>query len=266
MHLGYFIPIIALLVACQNDTHHKEIMTLPHEADKQLLLEAPKPLTPPPYPWQDAHGSTIAPITKEYFRCRGSSLHSPRIVLEGTKELQRYYDCSGGEKHSLPLQDGKEHIYPILLELMNEIQNKTNSPVIITSGHRCPSHQNFIDSSPKAGGSKHQVGAAVSFYVEGLEAYPERILQIIFDYYKTHDRYEGKQEYISFSRYEKESDVTINPWYNKEVFIKLYKAQEGRDFDNRHPYAYLNVQVRFDRSKNEPVTVSYVKANQLLRK
>ena len=266
MHLCYFVLISTLLVACQNDTHHKEIMALPHEPDTQILLDQPKPITPAPYPWQDAERSTIRPITKEYFRCRGSSLNPPRIVLDGTKELQRYFDCSGGEKHSLPLYEGKEHVYPILIELVNEIQKKTNSPVIITSGHRCPTHQTYIDSSPKATGSKHQVGAAVSFYVQGFEAHLERIVQIIFDYYKTNELYKDKKEYITFCRYEKESDVTTNPWYNKEVFIKLYKKEEGRDFDNRHPYPYLNVQVRHDRDKNEPITVSFAKANQLLRK
>ena len=29
------------------------------------------------------------------------------------------------------------------------------------------------------------------------------------------------------------------PWFNKEIFIKLYRKSEGRDGDNRHPYPYL---------------------------
>ena len=31
-------------------------------------------------------------------------------------------------------------------------------------------------------------------------------------------------------------NVLIPPWYNKEILIKLFKKNEGRDLDNRHPY------------------------------
>lgn len=265
MQYGFYVLILLLLVACQTDTRPKEFMALSSE-DPSIYIAEPKRAVIAPYPWEDETALTIRPITKEYFRCKGTFLNPPRVVMDGTKEIARFYDCSGGEKHSLPLESGKEHIYPILLELVNEIQKKTNSPVIITSGHRCPSHQAYIDSSPKGSGSKHLIGAQVTFYVQGLEACPERILQLIFDYYKTAEAYQGKNEYITFSRYEKESDVATSPWCNKEVFIKLYQKDEGRDFDNRHPYPYLSIQVRFDREKNEAVTVSYAKANQLLRK
>jgi hypothetical protein len=265
-----FLAVAILFISCQNDMtppkEHIALADILSESSKDFMIFEPKPGHIAPYPWQDANNCLLRPITIEHFRCRGSSLHSPRIVQEGTKEIERFYDCSGSEKHSLPLEDGVEHIYPILLDLVNEIQKKTNCPVIITSGHRCPAHQAYIDSSPKATGSKHLIGAQVSFYVQGLEAYPEKILQVIFDYYKKSPEYLSEMRYTQFLRYEKECDVTEAPWYNKEVFIKLYKKHEGRDFDNRHPWPYINIQVRFDRRKNEPITVSYQKANQLLRK
>jgi hypothetical protein len=57
-----------------------------------------------------------------------------------------------------------------------------------------------------------------------------------------------------------ESDVSTPPWYNKEILIKLYLKNEGRDFDNRHPYPYVSIQVRFDRELNEKVVCSWQKA------
>lgn len=266
MHFGYWLVIMLLAIGCEKDTKTKQFFSLPDQQDSSVLEILPKQAECPLYPWQDGQNSSLRTITKDYFRCQGSSQNPPRIVMEGTKEIQRYYDCSGGERHSLPLYDGKEHIYPILIELLNEIQRKTNKAVIITSGHRCPAHQAYIDATPKAMGSKHQIGAQVTFYVQGLETNPERALQIILDYYKSHESYAGKKEYTAFTRYEKQSDVSTVPWYNKELFIKIYKANEGRDFDNRHPYPYICLQVRHDRQKNEAVLVTYAKANQLLRK
>ena len=56
------------------------------------------------------------------------------------------------------------------------------------------------------------------------------------------------------------SDVAIKPWYNREIFIKLYQKNEGRNFDNRHPYPYISVQVRYDYDAQKKVTYSWDKA------
>lgn len=229
--------------------------------DEHTLSEVPVHKQPqPPYPWQPQGGEAHT-ITKEYFRCKGSPLNPPNIITKDGKEVNRFYDCSGKDKHSLPLRDGKEFIYPILIDLLNHVQKASGKKVLITSGHRCIAHQAFIDPTPKGSSSKHQTGAEVAFYVQGLEEQPLKVIELIMDYYK-----EDAKEYKSFVRYEKASDVATAPWMNKEVFIKLFKRGEGRNFDNRHPYPYISIQVRFDREKNEKVVFSPDLAQGLLRK
>lgn len=224
--------------------------------------EAPTKKEAEPYPWLYSSNAALPKITKEYFRCKGSTLN-PAKSSQVKNETVRYFDCGGTERHSLPMRDGKEFVYPILINLLNHIQTETGKKVVITSGHRCPDHNNYLDPSPKNQCSKHLIGAEVSFYVQGLETKPDAIVKIIQDYYK------GKpKELQEFQRYEKnDTNVSTAPWYNKEIFIKLFRKEEGRDFDNRHPYPYLSIQVRYDLEKNERVTVTWDKAyNNYLRR
>lgn len=230
-----------------------------HHDEYSLHLDPIKPKEAPNYPWQK-EGVTKG-ITKEYFRCKGYSLNPPHVVMKDGKELTRYYDCSGADKHSLPLRDGKEFVYPILIELLNHIQNSSKKSVIITSGHRCMAHQAFIDPSPKASNSKHMICAEVDFYVQGLEDHPQKVVQLIVDFYKG-----APKEYETFQRFDKPTDVSTAPWMNKEVFVKLHKSTEGRNHDNHHTYPYITIQVRFDREKNEKVVFSPELAQKLLRK
>ena len=107
------------------------------------------------------------------------------------------------------------------------------------------------------------IGAEVSFYVQGMEELSEKIIQLCQDFYKTNPDYSNKKEYTEFKVYEKEDTyVSTPPVYNKEIYIKLYKKKEGRDFDNRHPYPYISIQVRHDREKDERVIYSWKEANQ----
>lgn len=183
------------------------------------------------------------------------------------KIVENIFDCNGSESHSLPIRHNEEFVYPILIELLNEIQASTGKPVIITSGHRCPSHNHYIDASPKNQASKHQIGAEVSFYVAGLENTPDPILNAIFAFYKSNPRYTGeKKAYAEFERYEKETDVSTKPWFNKEIMIKLYKPNEGRNGDNRHPFPYFSLQVRYDKDTNMRVAYSWKEAQQYHRK
>lgn len=219
----------------------------------------------PSYPWECQR--TISPITKEYFRCKGSSLNPPLPVLKEGKLMENIFDCNGSTSHSLPLRHNKEFVYPILIELLNEIQNATGKAVIITSGHRCPSHNRYVNPSIKNQGSKHQIGAEVSFYVAELEHHPEIVLNTIFSFYKTGPLYLSRgKHFTEFQRYEKTTDVSTKPWFNKEIFIKLYHAHEGRNGDNPHHFPYFSLQVRFDKETNMPVTFSWHHAQHFLRK
>ena len=234
--------------------------------ERHLAIPTPKLKAPPCYPWQKNATGKIQTITKEYFCCKGSNVNPPRLVLQGTKELERFYDCGGVEKHSLPLRSDKEFIYPILIELLNAIQAKTKKQVIITSGHRCPSHNSWVDPSPQNATSKHTIGAEVDFYVSGLENNPEEVIRIIVDFYKNNPRYAGQKGYQEFQHFEKETNTRKKPLYNKEIFIKQFAKDEGRNFDNRHPYPYVSIQVRFDRDRNLRVMYSWDQSQQFLRR
>lgn len=220
---------------------------------KQPLVQKARDL----YPWETGYEGAHPRITSEFFRCKGNSLNPPR-EQEGDKNLL-FHDCGGSRKHSLPVRDGKEFVYPILLDLLNYLQVKTGCPVVITSGHRCPDHHKYVDSSTYNSNSKHMIGAEVDFYVKGYEEKPQAVLDLLMQYYKEKSPYKGQKEYENFLRLEK-VNVSTPPWYNKEVMLKLYLSQEGRNLDNGHSHPYISIQVRFDRDKQEKVLYSWEKA------
>jgi hypothetical protein len=210
------------------------------------------------YPWE-VEGN-LPKITKEFFRCKGSPLNAPLISAGLSDPL---LDCEGGARHGLPILHGKEGIYPILIELLNYIQKKTARRVIITCGHRCPIHNTYADPSKENLVSKHQVGAEVDFYVQGMEDRPQEIIGLVMQYYQEGAAFKGDKEYLEFKRYDKpDARVKVQPWMNKEIYIKLYGKDEGRDADNRHPYPYIGLQVRYDRESKERVLYSWAQAHR----
>lgn len=213
------------------------------------------------YPWEMAYIGKHPKITKEYFRCKGSSMNPLHVDHKDPFRPVNYFDCGGFQKHSLPMKGDQEHIYPILIDLLNYLQAKTGCKVIITCGHRCPVHNSYADNSIYNQNSKHMIGAEVDFYVQGMEHRPYDVVALIMAYYKEIPLYQGEKPYQEFQRLETAKlNVVTPPWYNKEILIKLYQKDEGRDFDNRHPYPYLCLQVRFDRDLNESVIGSWQKA------
>lgn len=212
------------------------------------------------YPWENKYVGNFPKITKEYFRCKGECLNPNKPIMQ-TGGTIYVADCEGIRQHSLPLRNHKEFIYPVLIQLLNYIQAKTEKQVIITSGYRCPCHNRYVDPSPKNQYSKHMIGAEVDFYVRGMENAPEKIIDLLQAYFQENPTYQGLAEYCEFQRWEKsECDVSTRPWYNKEVFIKLYKANEGRNFDNAHSHPYIAIQVRYDRDRKERVLYSWEQA------
>ena len=210
------------------------------------------------YPWE-AEGN-LPKITKEFFRCKGNSLNPP-LALPGLLEPQ--LDCEGGSRHGLPIIHGKESVFPILVDLLNYVQKKTGKRVIITCGHRCPIHNSYADPSKENLVSKHQIGAEVDFYVQGMEDRPQEIIGLLMQYYQELSTFRNDKEHREFVRYEKpDARARIQPWMNKEIYIKLYAQNEGRDGDNRHPYPYISMQVRYDRMKKERVLYEWAKAHK----
>ena len=213
------------------------------------------------YPWEMAYIGKHPKITKEYFRCKGSSVNPPHVDHKDPARPANYFDCGGFQKHSLPVRGEGEFVYPILIDLLNYLQAKTGCKVVITCGHRCPVHNAYADNSTYNQNSKHMIGAEVDFYVQGMESRPLDVIKILMQYYQETEVYRKEKAYSEFERLEKGVlNVETPPWFNKEVLIKLYQKTEGRDFDNRHPYPYVSVQVRFDRELGEKVVCSWPKA------
>lgn len=226
------------------------------DEDKTFLVPMPTYARRTSFPFEQRYIGKHPKITKEFFRCKGSVLHSSFLWGE-----ERIYDCNGSDSHSLPIEDGHEFIYPILIDILNYLQDKTHSKVVITSGHRCPQHNRYVDPSRYNQFSKHTIGAEVDFYVVGYEDRPFEILEWIFHYYRSQEYYQQHPEYQNFVRYEKsDTNVSIMPWYNKEIFIKLFQEHEGRNQDNQHDFPYLSVQVRYDKESQRRVMYSWDKA------
>ncbi len=234
------------------------------KSDTRLFsVETPNPRKREIYPWEEGQGLAFSKITKEFFRCQGSGLNPPQEDVSTTGKPVQYLDCDGGSRHSLPLISGKEGVYPILLDLLNYIQAKTSKRVVITCAHRCPVHNTYADRSKLGRVSKHMIGAEVDFYVQGLEESPQKVIDWILQYYQETPFYRGKAEYQKFARYEKsDAHVAVKPWYNKEIYMKLVGKDEGRDFDNRHPFPYINLQVRYDKKEQKRVQYSWERAHK----
>ena len=239
-----------------------------HAGEYLYTHTTPTPTPPITYPWTTKHQDHLLPITKDYFRCKGS-LFNPMLKLSlANGGLQHLQDCGGTDTHGLPMRHQKEFVYPILVDLLNYIQKQSGKQVIITCGHRCPAHSQYADPDVYNKYSKHMLAAEVDFYLEDIqESDLQSIIQWIKDYYTNSSEYSNKPEYLDFARYQKQDlNVSTPPWYNKEIFIKLYLPEEGRDLDNRHQYPYFGIQVRYDRQKNERVSYNWTQARSYLRK
>ncbi len=260
MRHSFLIFAVSLFTACSSSDEpstNLEVGEFIYRNHDEYLFnpEPPVKVKLEPYPWSKDLVANLPKITKEFFRCKGSSLNPERMVGHGDK-ITKLSDCGGSDRHSLPLRNDREFIYPVFIDLMNYVQSTTGNRVVITSGHRCPQHNLYVDPSPGNQSSKHMIGAEMSFYVQGMERQPDKVIKILMDYYAK--EFQGQPEYTNFETYEKgPTNVSSPPRYNKEIFIKLFLPHEGRNLDNRHPYAYISVQVRYDREKKENVVYSW---------
>jgi hypothetical protein len=223
-------------------------------------ITTPERASREPYPWENE--ARLPRITKEFFRCKGSALNPPLIDPELLGGLAPISDCEGSSRHGLPIFGKKEGVYPILLDLLNYLQKKTGRRAIITCGHRCPVHNAYAEPGKDSMASRHQLGAEVDFYIQGMEDQPLEVIQLLLHYYQQTPSIPKTKEWTEFQRYTKpDMNVSTPPWFNKEVFIKLYQKNEGRDRDNRHPYPYLSIQVRYDREEQKAVVFNWERAH-----
>jgi len=254
-----FICLLVLFGCSRMEESEKDLIRKRNETSEKIYrfhddyffhVADPVLQKPEKYPWEENTPSSILKITKEYFRCKGSSLNLDRE--EGMRTIS---DCNGINGHGLPYRDGKEFIYPILIDLLNYIQEKTKKKVILTCGHRCPRHNTYCDLSRTNQTSKHQIGAEVDFYVEEYEQNPIEIIKYLMQFY----REKGNENYYHFIQ--KGKSAKQLKWYNKEILISVNQNTDFRDYDNRHPYPYITIELLFDRQKEKLVEYSWKQAN-----
>jgi len=247
-----FFFILLLLVACSSDPPIEGEYIYRKSGEHFYRPDSTAYRTRALYPWEQSYVGNHPRITREFFRCKGSHCNPVRLIEEGEQTV-RLCDCDG---HGLPQRGGEPYIAQVLIDLLNYIQEETGSRVVITCGHRCPAHNRYSDPRPFNQTSKHMIGAEADFYVQGMEGEPESIIELIQEFCPD----------APFERYYKENtDVSTPPWYNRELFVKLYREDEGRDLDNRHPYPYIGVQVRYDRDLEERVVYSWERARAYFR-
>jgi hypothetical protein len=193
------------------------------EGEAFFTILPPKVKEHRPYPWEERYIGSIRKITKEFFRCKGSSSNPPEIVTG--KEPVYFYDCT---PHSLPIRDGEERVSTVLIDMLNFVQQKLQSRVVITSAHQCPTHQKYLKKEKKSKMSRYLVGAKVDFYVEGYERKPQEVAALLSTFFK---------EPLTVQ-------VKGQEWSNKEVRLILRKTGERRNKDNRHPYPYFTLEDR----------------------
>lgn len=208
------------------------------------------------YPWESE--TNLPKITKDFFRCKGSVLNSAFFDPSDSENSKPISDCGGSTSHGFPILYGKENVYPALIELLNFVQKKTGKRVIITSGYRCPEHNTYADPRKEARVSKHQIGAEVDFYVQGMEERPLEIVGILMQYYREKPIFSKDRVYKDFISLGKEGG---KKWKNREISIRIYEKDEGRDGDNQHPHPYICVQILQDRKTKERVEYSWKKAH-----
>lgn len=251
------LPILLLLACSRMEESEKDLIRKANETSEKIyrfhddyffVASPPKLEQQEKYPWERSISGSNLKITKEYFRCKGSSLNLPKETESGILT-----DCNGIDDHGLPYRDGKEYIYPILIDLLNYVQEKTGKKVILTAGHRCPKHNTYAE--PTRAASKHQIGAEVDFYVEEYENRPIEIIKILMQFYQE----KGNEAFCHFVQKEKRAHQMR--WHNKEITIALTDKDSGRDFDNRHPYPYITIELCFDRFSEKTIEYTWQKAH-----
>jgi hypothetical protein len=135
-------------------------------------IENPKHRVRDKYPWEGAFIGSLRKINKEFFRCKGNHLNPVHIDRVSADGMQHKFDCSG--RHSLPIRNDKEFIYPILIEMLNYVQEKLNKKVVITCGHRCPLHNRSGFLCPRHGAETRRSFKAALSVLQRLSPLPRK--------------------------------------------------------------------------------------------
>lgn len=227
---------------------HKEKVT-PLEMQSPLMSFEHKKRVLKPYFWEKTIDGNIPKVTKEFFRCKGS-ITNPLAKVKSGQSVVFQFDCRGIDDHSLPLRDGKEFVYPALIDILNDIQQQAKSKVIITSGHRCPLHDAYVLGFRS--NSKHQIAAEVDFFVEGYKNSPEKIITMLNSYYKK----------TSFGPLRKIGEKVFE---NSEVICRIVYDREKLIFDNKISHPYLTLELKYDRASQSKVVYNWNAAHKIMK-
>ena len=108
----------------------------------------------------------------------------------------------------------EEEVHPLLITLLNEIQEKAASNVVITA---------------------HRGGKSVDFYVARFEDKPLQVVEWLMHHYNKK----------IFKRASKNPESLRHPgWVGGDLVIRIHEKDEGRTPENRHPYPYITLECR----------------------
>lgn len=105
------------------------------------------------------------------------------------------FKCKCGQAHDFHMYDG-------LIYILEELRNYYESPVIITSGYRCPTHNDNVGGAKN---SFHMKGMAADVKVKGVN--PKDVYKHLCEVYDSHCGL-GFIEYKTFVHI----DVRENPY------------------------------------------------------
>lgn len=206
--------------------------------------------------------SIMLPITENDFICKGDSTNQQYIWNN-----VNYSDCCGNH---LP----ESGINSDLIEVLNILQEKFNSKVIIISGYRCQQHNNYIAAElfnyinpyNDSGNpyevsmrSKHMMGAAADFYVEGYEFKPEEVIDTILSIIGRDNLRIYPLSQKTRSGFYDNSYYTYNAYSTSSWWFHPYSPSEGRDIDCRvynGIYIHLNKKLNFTLIGYDPKNIS----------
>lgn len=114
-----------------------------------FILPYELPQKKPTYPWNTCYPRFLS-LTKYSFQCPGTNPEA---------NIPLHQKCLGALHHGLPLVNGKEYIYPRLIDLLNFLQKENKEKIMVIRGHLCPKAFSLLD--PKEQHEKYLIGAMV---------------------------------------------------------------------------------------------------------
>lgn len=197
--------IIFLLLSCSGEKDTKKRIKSDYiyrRSNSYLFpIKRPEVLKKERYPWE--RGKPLK-IGEYFFRCNGRATNPPI-----SKDDHLFSDCNCSKRKSCIVDR-------VLIDLLNYLQDIFKKRVFIISGYRCKRHDSYLLLSKK--NSKHYLGKAVDFYIEGgVEI--GRFIKGVEEFYKR------KKD---CSEFRKRGDSFSNGW----VSFKFLKGEE----ENSHIY------------------------------